>query len=178
MTAARRGNLVSQSTHLIACSAWAHAQLGETDAALEQLHESEQLVKDRLSQGFLGRLGWGYYVLGCAYLKLGRLDEAKRFGDLAVEGSSRQPGFAARGLQLLADIAAHDLQFNFEVSEASYRAALALAEPRSMRPLVAHCHRGLAKLYQRVGDGRKARQHLTTATTMYRDMDVRTADVA
>ena len=64
------------------------AQLGETDAALEQLHECEQLVKDRLSQGFLGRLGWGYYVLGCAYLKLGRLDEAKRFGDLAVEGSS------------------------------------------------------------------------------------------
>lgn len=41
-----------------------------------------------------------------------------------------------------------------------------------MRPLVAHCHLGLAGLYQRTGTREQAHQHLTTATTMYREMDM------
>jgi hypothetical protein len=51
--------------------------------------------------------------------------------------------------------------------------ALALAEPRGMRPLVAHCHLGLGKLYRRTGTREQAQEHLTTATTMYREMDMR-----
>jgi hypothetical protein len=39
-----------------------------------------------------------------------------------------------------------------------------------MRPLVAHCHLGLGTLYRRTGDRAKAQEHLTTATTMYREM--------
>jgi hypothetical protein len=39
-----------------------------------------------------------------------------------------------------------------------------------MRPLVAHCHLGLGTLYHRTGDGAKVEEHLTTATTMYREM--------
>ena len=42
-----------------------------------------------------------------------------------------------------------------------------------MRPLVAHCHLGLGRLYRRTGDSEQAREHLTTATTMYREMDMR-----
>ena len=41
-----------------------------------------------------------------------------------------------------------------------------------MRPLVAHCHLGLGKLYRRTGDRAKAKEHLTTAATMYREMDM------
>ena len=37
-------------------------------------------------------------------------------------------------------------------------------------PLVAHCHLGLDTLYRRTGDRAKATEHLTTATTMYREM--------
>jgi hypothetical protein len=47
---------------------------------------------------------------------------------------------------------------------------LALANELGMRPLVAHCHLGLGKLYRRTGDGAKAQEHLTTAATMYREM--------
>jgi hypothetical protein len=39
-----------------------------------------------------------------------------------------------------------------------------------MRPLVAHCHLGLGKLYGRMGKREEAQEHLTTATTMYREM--------
>ncbi len=41
-----------------------------------------------------------------------------------------------------------------------------------MGPLVAHCHLGLSKLYRRTGKRKEAREHLTTATTMYREMDM------
>jgi hypothetical protein len=51
----------------------------------------------------------------------------------------------------------------------SDRETLALAAPRGMRPLVAHCHLGLGKLYRRTGKDEQANEHLTTATTMYRD---------
>ena len=39
-----------------------------------------------------------------------------------------------------------------------------------MRPLVAHCHFGLGKLYRRTGDDVKAREHRAAAVTMYREM--------
>ena len=41
-----------------------------------------------------------------------------------------------------------------------------------MRPLVAHCHLGLGKLYWSTGKRQEAHEHLTTATTMYRERDM------
>ena len=40
------------------------------------------------------------------------------------------------------------------------------------RLAVAHCHLGLGKVYQRTDQREQARRHLTTATTMYRKMDM------
>jgi hypothetical protein len=51
-----------------------------------------------------------------------------------------------------------------------YREALALAGQLGMRPLVAHGHLGLGTLYRRMGKRQEAPEHLTTATTMYREM--------
>jgi hypothetical protein len=42
-----------------------------------------------------------------------------------------------------------------------------------MRPLVAHCHLGLGKLYRRTGQREQGNEHLTTARAMYREMDMR-----
>jgi len=50
---------------------------------------------------------------------------------------------------------------------------MVLADELGMRPIVAHCHLGLGKLYARTGKPEQAREHLTTATTMYREMDMR-----
>jgi hypothetical protein len=55
-------------------------------------------------------------------------------------------------------------------AESCYREALALAGELGMRPLVAHCHLGLGKLHQRTGKREQAHEHLTAATTMYREM--------
>ncbi len=50
---------------------------------------------------------------------------------------------------------------------------MALASEIGLRPLVAHCHFGLGKLDRRTRKREQARDHLTTATTMYREMDMR-----
>jgi hypothetical protein len=42
-----------------------------------------------------------------------------------------------------------------------------------MRPLIADCHLGLGRLCSRAGNQQGAQEHLTTATTMYRDMEMR-----
>jgi Flp pilus assembly protein TadD len=52
-------------------------------------------------------------------------------------------------------------------------AARTLAEALDLRPLIAHCHRGLGVLYWRAGKREKAREHLTTGTTMFGEMDMR-----
>jgi hypothetical protein len=41
-----------------------------------------------------------------------------------------------------------------------------------MRPRIAHCHLGLGKLLRRTRTRQEAQEHLTTATTMHREMGV------
>jgi hypothetical protein len=88
--------------------------------------------------------------------------------DKAIRGHGHVPN----ALHLLGDIATHPDRFDAESGEAHCRQALALAEPRGMRPLVARCHLGLGTLYARAGKQPAAQEHLTTATTMYREMDM------
>ena len=157
----------------LAASAWILAQLGESSEAMNRLRESEQLI-ERLYATGPGAGGRGtYHSLGRACLLLGRLDEARNLGHRAVEANQSQPGFAAHAQHLLGDIATHPDRFDAELGEAHYRQALALAEPRGMRPLIAHCHLGFGKLYRRTGKWQEADEHLTAATTMYREMDMR-----
>ena len=52
----------------------------------------------------------------------------------------------------------------------SYRQALAVASELGLRPLVAHCHLGLGRLYRQRGTSERAPIHLETATAMYREM--------
>jgi tetratricopeptide (TPR) repeat protein len=147
------------------------AELGETSEALNRLREGEHAVEEHLTVGM--RRAWDDHVLGRTCLLLGQLDEARKLGERAVELLASQPGAAAHALHLLGDIAIHPDRFDAEAGEAHYRDALALAEPRSMRPLVAHCYFGLGKLYRRTAKREQAHEHLTIATTMYREMYMR-----
>jgi tetratricopeptide (TPR) repeat protein len=169
---ARTGNVVVHLPWAVAPSAWALAQLGETSEALNRLQEGEQLVERQAARGIVAYRTWAYHALGHACLLLGRLDEARRLGDRAVEFSPGHHGFAAHALHLLGDIVTHPDRFDARSGEAHYRQALALAEPRSMRPLVAHCHLGLGRLYGQTGRGEEARAALSTAIALYRAMDM------
>jgi len=116
-------------------------------------------------------LGW----LGEVYLLDGRIDDAVVLTGRAFDLCRKQKerGHEAWTLRLLGEIASGRDPPEVENSEQRYREARALAEELAMRPLVAHCHLGLAKLYGRVGRRQKAREHLATAAAMYREMDMR-----
>jgi Tfp pilus assembly protein PilF len=69
-------------------------------------------------------------------------------------------------------LANHPDRFDAERGVASYQQALALAERLRMRPVAAHSHFGLGRMYLRSGRSEHAREHLDNATSMFRDMDV------
>jgi tetratricopeptide (TPR) repeat protein len=112
--------------------------------------------------------------LGEAHLLAGHPGDATAVARRALDLAHRQKerGNEAWILRLLGEIAAQAHPPDLESAETHYRQALARAEELGMRPLAAHCHLGLGKLYRRTGDQAKAQEHLTTATTMYREMDM------
>jgi ATP/maltotriose-dependent transcriptional regulator MalT len=166
------GNVAIHLPWAVASAAWAMAQAGEVDEALSRVREVEQLLERHAARGIVGHRGWAYHAVSRACLLLGRLDEARRLGHYSVESSQRQPGFAAHALCLLGDIATHSDRFDAESGAAHYREALALAQLHSMRPVIAHCHLGLARLYRRTGQPERVNENLTTAMMMYREMDM------
>jgi tetratricopeptide (TPR) repeat protein len=168
----RTGNVGLSLPHAIAASAWVLVQVGEASEARARLQEGKELLERQATRGAVDQHGWDYRALGRAALLLGRLDEAQCLGDRAVQYSPSHPGFAAHALHLLGDIATHPERFGAERGEAYYRQALALAEPRGMRPLVAHCHHSLGTLYSRTGQSEQAIAELSTAIDMYRDMEM------
>jgi tetratricopeptide (TPR) repeat protein len=106
---------------------------------------------------------------GMAYLQARRIDEAARHAREALALTRRRGarGSEAHALCLTGDVASAG---GAEEAEGHYRQALALATELGMRPLVAHCHLGLGTLYRRIGQREQAQEHVTTATTMYREM--------
>ena len=110
--------------------------------------------------------------LGEAHLLAGRMEEAHALAEraLALAREHQERGNQAYALRLLGDIAARRDPPQSEPAEAHYRQALALAEELGMRPLQAHCHRGLGLLYAATGQREPARRALSTALEMYRAM--------
>ncbi len=113
--------------------------------------------------------------LGEGYWLAGRREDATACARRALQVSREQKerGYEAYALHLLGEIASHGDPPEGESVGAHFRQALALAEELGMRPLQAHCHLGLGKLHRRTGDRKQAQQHLTAATAMYREMDLR-----
>jgi hypothetical protein len=79
-------------------------------------------------------------------------------------------GYEAWALRLLGEIASHPDHPDVATAEEHYAAALALASELGMRPLVANCHLGLGTLRQRGAKQKQVFGHLSTATTMFREM--------
>jgi len=112
--------------------------------------------------------------LGEGCLLAGRMDEALHWAHetLALSSELKQRGTEACALRLLGEIASHRAPPQVEIAERHYRQGLALAVELSMRPLVAHCHLGLATLYARAGQRQAAQEHRSAATATYRELDM------
>jgi tetratricopeptide (TPR) repeat protein len=104
----------------------------------------------------------------------GRLEEAHALAKrtLALAGAHQERGNEAYALRLLGEISARRQLPEHDQADAFYRRALALAEELGMRPLVAHCHVGLGKLYATVGRRAEASAELSVARNLYQTMEM------
>lgn len=162
---ARTGNIIGLLSTALSASAWILAELGEQNEAASRIAEADLLLERQAANG-IGTLSWAYYALGRASLRLGRIEEARRRADCALAVSTSQFGFTAHALHLLGDIASRPDGFDADGGERYFQQALALAEPRGMRPLIAGCHAGLSTLYQRWGKPGPAQEHQALAARM------------
>ncbi len=169
-----RAHALCQEANIVHVVAVRHVRTGLCLRSIPTVRGGTSAVgaRHRGNHRLLRRLWIGW--LGESYLLAGRMDDAARVGRQALElaRNRKERGYEARALRLLGETAAQRDPQDAETAEVHYRQALTLAEELGMRPLVAHCHLGLGKLYRRTGDRAKAEEHLTTATTMYREMDM------
>lgn len=109
-----------------------------------------------------------------AYLLSNRLDEASSVAHRALELSveRRERGWEAWSLRILGDITASGRRPDMNCAEAAYRRSMALATELGMRPVVAHCHDGLASVCRSIGKPFESEEHLTGAISMYREMNM------
>jgi tetratricopeptide (TPR) repeat protein len=141
-----------------------------TDAVSLLTHAMEQTTA-------MAMAGWQALCslsLGEAQMLAGRLEEAHAHAERALAHAReyRERGNQAYALRLLGDIAARREPPEIAQAKAYYQHALALAEELGMRPLQAHCHRGLGTLYRQTGRAALARAALSTAIELYRAMDM------
>jgi tetratricopeptide (TPR) repeat protein len=149
----------------------AYALEGRIDEGLALVeHGVEQLA----AKGRPRALAFAVTCFSQAYLLAGRLEEARQRATQAVDLARQyqERGHQAYALCLLGDIAARCEPLEVALAEAHYHQALALAEELGMRPLVAHCRRGLGTLYVKVGRREQAHAELFTAIDLYRAMEM------
>ena len=151
----------------------AAATLGAAYALAGRADEAVPLVASAVEESRRREThSWPALVLlfaGTAYLGVGRIDEAAAIAREALALSRRlgaRPG-EAHALCLVADVASAG---GAEDAEGDYREALTLATELGLRPRIAHCHLGLAALYHRTGNRERVTEHVTAATTLYREM--------
>jgi class 3 adenylate cyclase/tetratricopeptide (TPR) repeat protein len=112
--------------------------------------------------------------LGEAEILAGRLEEAHALAEhtLALTHAHQERSHQAYALRLLGEIAARREPPESTPAEDYYRQGVTLAEELGMRPLMAHCHRGLGTLYAKIGQQDTARTELSAAIELYRAMDM------
>jgi tetratricopeptide (TPR) repeat protein len=165
----REWNITTQTPGAMASLGYVYASLGRIEEGVSCLRQALIAYESA---------GIGYYHslsverLGEAYLLADQVENARACADRAVllARGRGERGYETWALHLLGEIASHHGRPDVAMAEAHYGAAMTLAAELEMRPLVAHCHLGLGRLYRRTGEREQAQEHRATATAMYGEM--------
>ncbi len=159
-------------SNLLSGLGYAYVLSGRLSEGLSLLEEAVR------SEASISAMGLGLAVrlsrLAEAYLRAGRVDEAIGRARSAVELSKKHQERAneAVALRVLAEVTALGDAADAPGAAKLYADSLLLGEELCMRPLVAHCHFGLGKLYRRTAQREQAKEHLKQSLTMYREMEI------
>lgn len=133
---------------------------------LEQAHAQLKALRHQILYPLYAIwLGEGYLLTGCTATALSLAQQA-----LDVARAYKQQGYEAEAWRLLGALALqHDSLDAWHAAEC-YQHASTLAEALGMRPLLAHCHLGLGRLYRHLGQWQQARHALSTAMALYQTL--------
>ena len=137
-----------------------------SEGLLALQHSRDHIAKNRyLEAQFLAWLAHGQGLAG-------QSSEALASARTALELSQRgqQRGQEAWALRIFGEIVMLATPNDVDVADEYLRQAAERATALAMRPLVAHCHAGLAKLSRRTGQRVETGMHWQTASAMYREM--------
>ena len=132
---------------------WMAAALGAAYTLSGRVTDAVPLLTQALEQTIATDMGGLQALcslpLGEAQALAGRPEEAHTLAEraLALARAYQERGNQAYALYLLGDIAVRREPPLVKEAAAHYQQALALAEELDMRPLQAHCHLGLGRLY-------------------------------
>jgi class 3 adenylate cyclase/tetratricopeptide (TPR) repeat protein len=156
---------------------WILADLGSASVLQGHLAEGQALLEEAISEGIstgaldhanqVARLSEACRLAGC---DKEAWQHARQALDLARQ--RKEHGGEAVALHQLGVVQAHADPPDAVQAEAYYQQALTLADELGMRPLQAHCYRGLGTLYAQIGQREQARRALSTAIDLYRTMDM------
>ncbi len=117
---------------------------------------------------------WTRYgtVTASAYLAVGRIVEATGEVDkgLAMVIERQARGYLGPLLRLQAEILMRQEPLPADAAEERLREALALATELGMRPEIARCRLGLARLHRRIRGGAAGAEHLAAAVALFREL--------
>jgi tetratricopeptide (TPR) repeat protein len=154
------------------------AGLGYAYALQGRLAEGRSLLEEALSisrrSGVLvGQARWLTW-LSEVCRRAGHREEAGQHARQALHLARQQQerGIEAVALRQLGVVQAHAEPPDIVQAEVYYQHSLTLAEELGMRPLQAHCHRGLGRLYATTGQREQACAELSAAIDLYRAMEM------
>jgi class 3 adenylate cyclase/tetratricopeptide (TPR) repeat protein len=154
-----------------ACLGLAYALAGRHESGIEY---ARQGVRRGEELGLTRFQPLRVTLLANAYLLAGRRESAHGAAQQALQLARRyrEKGPEAWAMYLLAE--SEDVSRGNQAAEtrSGYLSALRCSEDLGMRPVAAHCHMGLGKLYASLGDKVTAQSELQTALSMYHEMDM------
>ena len=155
----------------LAFAGHAYALSGRADDAVESVRQGLLLaeISGHMPCASLWQ-GW----LAQALLGAGRLEDAEEAGVQAIDmaRASQERGFEAEAHYWLGEVVLHVEPLDDDRAEQHFRDALAIGEELGMRPLQAHTHLSLGKLYRRAGRDHDARAELNVAIDLYLSMEM------
>jgi tetratricopeptide (TPR) repeat protein len=167
----RLSNILVYIPFVSARLGFAYANAGRV---VEGLPFLEHGVEDSASAGRLAFLSLSTAWLSEGHLLAGHLEQADVLAAraLKIAREHKEHAHEAWALKLLGDVALDHNPPKTQQAESYYRKASALSLELGMRPLQAHCHLGLGKVYAAVGATEQARVEMTAAIDLYRSMEM------
>jgi class 3 adenylate cyclase/tetratricopeptide (TPR) repeat protein len=164
----RNAEIVVEVSRAAAHLGYAYLHSGSIADALTLLEQAAE--RPTMRRFYTLQLSW----LGEAYLLAGRREEANQVASrsLSMARDKKERGYEAWTLRLLGEISTHKDPPEAQLAEDYYRQAMGLADELGMRPVLAHCHVGLGKLYRRISKNEKAKTNLSDGIAMMREMEM------